>query len=59
MLFEARAKGYHFVRQESLLRAACSLQPRLRELFRDHPAWARLIVGVEDGSRAGQYRLAA
>ena len=59
LLFDARRKGFHFVRQEVLLRSAESFQGRLRDLFRDHAAWGELIVtGAEHGGRPGQYRIA-
>jgi hypothetical protein len=52
-LFQAREKGYHFVSQDHLLKAADSDCHRLRDLFRGHPAWGDLIVS----EGRGLYRL--
>lgn len=58
-LWRAREDAYHFLTQEELLEAAESEGKRLRDLFRWHPSWGRLIVsGVPYGGRLGTYRLA-
>jgi len=58
-LWQAREEGHHYLSQEALLEVADSDSHQLRDLFRGHPAWARVIVaGVNTGGRLGTYRLA-
>jgi hypothetical protein len=52
-LFAARREG-HELHQQGLLDAADSDATRLRDLFRDHPAWGSMIAPGED---IGTYRL--
>jgi hypothetical protein len=52
-LFAARREG-HDIHQQGLLDAADSDASRLRDLFRDHPAWGTMIIG---GETLGTYRL--
>ena len=47
------------VRQTEVLKAAKSGEPQLRRLFRDNPAWGRMIFpSVDFGGKVGYYRLA-
>jgi hypothetical protein len=53
-LWAARAEGSLEVSQNVLLRAADSDGTRLHDLFRNHPAWGKLIV---HGCTPGNYTL--
>ncbi|MCE9531292.1 MAG: hypothetical protein K8T89_09245 [Planctomycetes bacterium] len=58
-LWQAREEGTHFLSGTTLLKLAESNSRRVRDIFRDHPAWARLIVlGNTCGGGLGTYRLA-
>lgn len=58
-LFRAREGGHEWVSQETLLELAESNCTRLRDLFRDHPAWGTVIESaVRSGGPPGSYRLA-
>lgn len=68
-LLRAREDGYRWVSQEALLEIAadcggrdddgCRRGARLRDLFRDHPAWGTLIVpGPSDHGPSGCYGIA-
>lgn len=55
VLWDARFDGScPDVGQQTLLHAAESDGQRLRDLFRNHPAWGELVV---QGARAGSFRL--
>lgn len=55
VLWEAYLNGTPSVGQETLLEQAGCESRRLRDLFRDHPAWDRLIVSTD--KRAFRLRL--
>ena len=55
VLWEAWEDGTPEVGRETILQAAGSESERLRDVFRDHPAWGTLIV---TGSQRGTYLLA-
>ena len=58
-LFRARDDGHDFMSQDALIEVAETKQNRLRDLFRDHPAWGTLILpGHERGGPLGTYCLA-
>lgn len=54
LLWQAWEDGAPDVGQETLLEAAGTNGSRLRDVFKDHPAWGSLIVTVSRGT----YRLA-
>lgn len=57
-LFNARAQGYEWVTQESLIAVADSRAERLRDLFGRHPAFGTMIVSaVTAGGPGGAYRI--
>lgn len=55
LLWEAMDNLTNEVRQETLLEAASSDSDSIKELFRGHPAWSKLII---PGATKGTYRLA-
>ncbi len=58
-LWQAREDGHPFMSQEALLDAAESDGRKLRDVFRNHPAWNVMIVqGLAAGGPLGTYRLA-
>ena len=57
-LWEAKESGCEFVGQEYLLELAESAVTRIRDLFKHHPAWGKMIVSAVPGGPPGAYRLA-
>lgn len=49
LLWEAWETGVYDVRQEALLVEAGSDSSKLADLFRDHPAWGKIIVSKTKG----------
>jgi hypothetical protein len=58
-LFRAREEGYLWLSTETLLQVAESSGSRVSDVFKNNPAWKRMIVpAIAESGTPGTYRLA-